>query len=165
MLIPTIIMGVAAAAFLAVGIYQGDGRHIAGMQAGFRIFLSIIPLLFFAMIVAGMIQVLLPQGQISKWVGDESGFRGLLIGSLAGGLTPGGPFVSFPIVAGLYKAGASVGTLVAYTTAWSLWAVARLPMEVGILGWKLTLIRLICTSFFPPLAGYLAQTFFSGWKV
>jgi len=57
-----------------------------------------------------------------------------------------------------------VGTLVAFLTAWSLWAVARLPMEIGILGWKFTLIRLACTFFFPPIAGFIAQLAFSGVK-
>jgi len=31
---------------------------------------------------------------------------------------------------------------------------------VGILGWKLTLIRLGTTMVFPPLSGILAQMFF-----
>jgi uncharacterized membrane protein YraQ (UPF0718 family) len=120
--------------------------------------------LLFAFIVAGMIQVLLPQELLSKWIGEESGLRGILIGTLAGGVTPGGPYVSLPIVAGLLKAGAGVGTLVAFLTAWSLWAVARLPMEIGILGWKFTFVRLACTFFFPPIAGYIAQLAFSGVK-
>jgi len=106
--------------------------------------------------------VFLPQDLLSRWVGVESGKRGILIGTLAGGLTPGGPYVSLPVVAGLLRAGASVGIMVAFLTAWSLWAVSRLPMEVGILGWKFTLIRIASTFFFPPIAGLIAQTLFGG---
>jgi hypothetical protein len=54
--------------------------------------------------------------------------------------------------------------MVAFVTAWSLWAVGRLPMDIGILGWKFTVVRLACTFFFPPIAGLLAQLFFSGFK-
>jgi hypothetical protein len=54
--------------------------------------------------------------------------------------------------------------MVAFVTAWSLWAVTRLPMEIGILGWKFTAVRLVCTFFFPPIAGLIAQLFFSGFK-
>jgi len=39
-----------------------------------------------------------------------------------------------------------------------------LPMEVGILGWKVTLIRVVCTFFFPPIAGLIAHIFFAGAK-
>jgi len=123
--------------------------------------LEIVPLLIFAFIVAGMVQVLIPQELISKWIGGESGFRGIILGSVAGGLAPGGPYVSLPIVAGLIKSGAGIGTLVAFLTGWSIWAIGRLPMEVGILGWKFTLIRLASTFIFPPLAGFIAQLLFS----
>lgn len=159
MLVPTIIMGIIA--FVLFYISYQRGQHTAGTKAAIAMLIDILPLLFFAFIIAGMIQTLLPREMISKWVGAESGMRGILVGSIAGGLSPGGPFVSLPIAAGLLKAGAGVGTMVAYLTGWSLWAVARLPMEVGVLGWKLTFIRLASTLVFPPIAGLIAQTFFS----
>lgn len=99
---------------------------------------------------------------MARWVGAEAGVKGILIGTVAGGLTPGGPYVSLPLVAGLLRSGAGVGTVVAYLTAWSLWAVARLPMEEGLLGWRFTGVRLACTFFFPPIAGLLAHAAFRG---
>ncbi len=164
MLIPTIIMGVLATILLFIGYYKGEGQHISGMKSALNMTVEILPLLVFAFIVAGMVQVLLPRELLTRWVGVESGMRGILIGSVAGGLAPGGPYVSLPIVAGLLRSGAGVGTMVAFLTGWSLWAVSRLPMEVGILGWKFTLIRIASTFFFPPIAGLIAQTFFAGVK-
>ncbi|MDZ7262573.1 MAG: permease, partial [candidate division KSB1 bacterium] len=99
------------------------------------------------------------------WVGAESGLRGILIGTVAGGLSPGGPYVNLPVVAGFLRAGAGVGTMVAFLTGWSLWAVSRLPMEIGILGWKFTLIRIASTFFFPPIAGWIAQILFVNAKL
>ena len=157
MLVPTIIMGALAVVFLFIGYYKGQGQHIIGMRAGLRMTVEILPLLIFAFIVAGMVQVLVPQEILSEWVGAESGMRGILIGTVAGALAPGGPYVSLPVAAGLLQAGAGVGTMVAFLTGWSLWAVSRLPMEVGILGWRFTLIRIGSTFFFPPIAGLIAQ--------
>jgi len=164
MIIPTLIMAVLAVGALIYGYLGGEGQHVKGLKASLKMTYEILPLLFFAFILAGMVQALLPQEQISRWIGTESGIRGLLIGTLAGGVTPGGPYVSLPLVAGLLRAGAGYGTLVAFMTAWSLWAVGRIPMEVGILGWKFTFVRLACTFFFPPLAGFIAETLFSGMK-
>jgi uncharacterized membrane protein YraQ (UPF0718 family) len=164
MLFPTIIMAILAIVLLVLGYSKGEGQHIQGLNSGLKMIIEILPLLLFAFIVAGMIQVLLHQELLSRWIGEESGLKGIFIGTLAGGLTPGGPYVSLPVVAGLLKAGAGVGTLVAFLTAWSLWAVARLPMEIGILGWKFTMIRLACVFFFPPIAGVIAQSVFSGVK-
>jgi uncharacterized membrane protein YraQ (UPF0718 family) len=164
MLIPTIVMAVLAIILFYIGYSKGGGQHITGLNIALKLTLQILPLLIFAFIIAGMIQTLLPRELISKWIGEESGLRGILIGTLAGGITPGGPFVSLPVAAGFLRAGAGVGTMVAFVTAWSLWAVGRLPMDIGILGWKFTVARLACTFFFPPIAGLLAQLFFSGYK-
>jgi uncharacterized membrane protein YraQ (UPF0718 family) len=164
MLIPTIIMGIVALVLLLIGYQRGAGQHIEGIKSALSMTIGILPLLVFAFTIAGMTQVLLPQEMIAKWVGTESGLRGIFIGSVAGGLCPGGPFVSLPIAAGLIRSGASMGTMVAFLTGWSLWAVSRLPMEVGILGWKLTSIRIASTLLFPPLAGFIAQALFEAGR-
>ncbi len=165
MLIPTIIMGVIAIVLIFISYQKGGGEHILGLKAAGNLLLQIIPLLIFAFIVAGMIQVLIPQEIISRWVGVESGFRGILLGTAFGALTPGGPFVSMPIAAGLLRTGASIGTMVAFMTGWSLLAISRMPMEIGLMGWKFTLIRLACVFFFPPIAGLIASRLFSGVNV
>ena len=165
MFVPTLVMGIIALVLIALAYSKGEGQYIIGLNSALKMTIQILPMLIFAFIIAGMIQVLLSQEVVSKWVGAESGLRGILIGSIAGGLSPGGPYVSLPVAVGLLRAGAGVGTMIAYLTAWSLWAIARLPMEFGILGWRLTMIRLVCTFFFPPIAGFLAQLFFGGVRL
>ncbi len=165
MLIPTIIMGVIAAILLYLGYQKGGGEHILGLKSAGTLLLQIAPLLVFAFIIAGMVQFLIPQEIIARWIGAESGFRGLLIGSIIGGFMPGGPMTSLPVAAGLLRVGANVGTMVAFLTGWSLLAVTRLPLEIGLMGWKFSLIRLACVFFFPPIAGLIANKFFSGVNV
>jgi len=160
MLIPTIIMGAIAIALILIGYFRGQGQHITGLKAALSMTIEILPLLIFAFIVAGMMQTLIPNEIISKWIGEGSGLRGIFIGTVAGGIMPGGPYVSLPVAGGFLRTGASIGTIVAFLTGWSLWAIARLPMDIGILGWKFTLVRLACTFFFPPIAGLLANALF-----
>ncbi|MBN2602314.1 MAG: permease [Candidatus Marinimicrobia bacterium] len=164
MLVPTIIMAVIAVILVLIAYYKGDQMHLIGLRSAWKMTYQVLPLLMFAFIIAGMVQILIPNELISKWIGNEAGIKGILIGTIAGGLTPGGPYVALPVIAGFLKSGAGIGTMVAYLTAWSLWAVARLPMEFGILGWKFTLIRLASTFFFPPIAGLIAQTFFTNFN-
>ena len=160
MLIPTVIMAVLAAVLLIVAYAKGQGEHIKGSQLAAEMIVSVLPLLLLAFLVAGLVQVLIPKELIAKWIGMQSGIKGILIGTVAGALAPGGPYVSLPIAAGLLRSGAGVGTMVAFLTGWSLWAIGRLPMEVGILGWRLALIRLASTFIFPPLAGLIAHVLF-----
>jgi uncharacterized membrane protein YraQ (UPF0718 family) len=55
------------------------------------------------------------------------------------------------------KLGASIPVLVAMIIGWSLIAIMRLPMELGILGPCLTLIRLTSTIILAPIAGLIAK--------
>ena len=154
MLIPTIIMGILAFVVLIVG-YQ-KGQHVEGLKATYQMTIQILPILVFAFIIAGFMRVLISQEMVAKWIGENSGIRGILLGTLAGAVSPGGPYVNLPIAAGLFRAGAGVGTIIAFLTGWSLMSLIRLPMEVGIIGWRLTTIRLLSVCIFPPIAGYIA---------
>jgi uncharacterized membrane protein YraQ (UPF0718 family) len=153
-------MAALALVLVIIGRLKGDGAEVAGLKSALNMTVTVLPLLLFAFVVAGMIQALIPAQAVSRWIGEESGLRGILLGSIAGGLTPGGPYVSLPIATALVRSGAGVGTMVAFLTGWSLWALARIPMEVGILGWRLTLARVVSTFIFPPLAGLIAHALF-----
>lgn len=157
MLLPTIIMAIIAVTLIIIGYLKGQDQHLEGLSRAFYMTYTILPLLIFAFIVAGMVQVLIPQEILRSWIGKESGLKGIFIGTIAGAVAPGGPYVSLPVAAGLLRSGAGVGTMVAFLTGWSLWAFGRLAMEVGILGWKFTLIRFGSTFFFPPIAGLIAH--------
>ena len=154
---PTVIMFLIALALFIVATLQGDGKNVAGLKSAWGMTWQIIPLLIFAFIVAGLVQTLIPKEMIARWVGDESGLRGILFGTLAGAFTPGGPYVSLPLAAGLLKAGAGIGTMVAFVTAWALLSVARLPLEAGIMGWRFTLIHMLSVIIFAPIAGLIAN--------
>ena len=118
MLIPTLIMAAIAVILSLVAYYQGGDQHIVGMKVSYKMMIEVLPLLLIALVVAGMAQVLAVEYQsfISEWLGPQSGFRGILIGSMLGTLTPGGPVVTVPILAGLLRSGSSVGVAVAYLT-------------------------------------------------
>jgi uncharacterized membrane protein YraQ (UPF0718 family) len=163
MKIATIAMAVILVALIGVAIWRGEGSLQKGLTFGGKTFLSTLPLLILAFAIAGLVQVLVPREFIIKWLGAGSGFKGIMIATLVGAVTPGGPYVSFPIVASLYKSGASVGTVVAFVTAWSVWAVSRFPLEIGLVGPKLAIARFLSTLIVPPLAGLFAQAVFGRW--
>lgn len=151
----TIVMAVLAIA--AFVIAYSKGRHLEGLAIAKNMIWQILPLILLAFIVAGMLQVIIPQEQVAKWIGEDSGFKGIITGTIIGAFLPGGPYVTLPVVVGFAKLGASVPVLVAMITGWSLIAVMRLPMEFGILGPRLTLIRLGSTFLLAPVAGLIAK--------
>lgn len=156
----TIIM-IALAVILTIVAYFRGGVHLAGLKAGAKTLWENIPLLLASFAIAGLVQVLIPKQLVAGWLGEEAGFKGIILGCIAGALIPGSPYSVFPIVASFYKAGASISTMVAFVAAWSLWPVTRLPIEVALIGPKVALARVLSTLIFPPLAGLIAQLFFA----
>ena len=159
MIIPTIIMGLLAIGLLAYG--YNKGLHVEGMNTCFQMLVQVLPVLFFAFMITGMAQALLAPEATARWVGQNSGLRGILVGSVAGALTPGSTLFTLPLMAGLLRSGAAAATIVSFMTSWSVFHVMRLPLEIGFLGWKFTLVRLVSSVLLPLVAGLVATTFFS----
>lgn len=158
MLVTTLVMATIAVTLVGVGYFRGGREHVEGLRLAVGTMSRMLPLLVCAFVVAGMMQALAPREFIAGWLGAGTGLKGILLGSVIGSLTPGGPYVSLPLAAGLVKSGAGLGASVGFLTGWAVWSVHRLPMEFGILGWKLTVVRLACCAVFPPLAGILAHS-------
>jgi uncharacterized membrane protein YraQ (UPF0718 family) len=130
------------------------------MAAGIAVnqIVRILPRIALAILTAGFLGAILPGELIASVIGAESGAEGILIASLVGGFTPGGPIVSFPIVVILRDAGAGLPQLVAFLTAWSVFAIHRvLIYEATLMGWHFSRMRLFASLTLPPVAGFGAE--------
>ena len=151
MLVLSIILG-------GIAYLKSPQLPVQAIKSGGGLLLRLIPVLILAFFVAGLVEVLLPTEILIRWVGAESGFKGILIGTCLGAVSPGGPFIQFPIVAAMFKAGAHIGPLIAYLSAWALIGVNRvIAFEIPLLGFQITFTRLICSFIFPIIIGYLAR--------
>lgn len=119
-------------------------------------FLEILPRIGFALLTAGFISQIVPADVIGHLIGYESGLKGILIGALVGGLTPAGPIVSFPIVLVLLASGGGFPQVMAYLTAWSVFAFHRVMIyEIPLMGARFVMIRLAASAILPVLCGLL----------
>jgi uncharacterized membrane protein YraQ (UPF0718 family) len=154
----TIIMLAAAVVMLGAVYYKAPAAAAEGLSATGSLILEITPRMIAAFTLAGLFQAIVPQEVIVRWMGHESGAKGLLIGMTLGGITPGGPMTHFPVIASLHKMGVGVGPLVAYLSAWSLFGLQRVIMwEIPFLGPKVVALRIAVSLCFPLLAGWLCE--------
>ncbi|MEA3326992.1 MAG: permease [Chloroflexota bacterium] len=153
----TIILIIITIIVLIYALIRDETIAIDGIKLAGKTIWKNLLLLLTGFLLSGLVQVLLPQDLIASWLGKESGFKAVLIGCAAGGLIPGSPYAVFPIAAGFYKADAGLGAIIGFITAWSLWSLSRLPLEIALINPKAALIRYVITLFFPPLAGFIAQ--------
>ena len=157
LLLVILILGVLA-------FRQGGWNFVLeGIKGGITILLREVPLLAAAFLTAGLLQALVKKEFITKWLGRDSGLKGILLACLGGGLIPGGPYAYYPIAGALLSSGAGLGVLVAFVTAKNLWSVSRLPLEIAILGTTITFRRYLITFLIPPLLGILVEWLFGGF--
>jgi uncharacterized membrane protein YraQ (UPF0718 family) len=150
-----LIVGAFVAVLSLIAVIQGGpGRALDGYREGASLAWSVLPQVALGFLLAGLITVVVPAGLIGQLIGDESGLRGILIATVAGMLTPGGPFLQFPLLATLARGGAGVGPLAAYLTAWSLLSVNRaIVWELPLVGGSFTAARWAVSLAVPILVG------------
>ena len=153
----TLLLATVAAILLAIAFWRGRDLPLAGLLAAGRTLWRNLPILLLGFVIAGLVQVLVPKELVSRWLGAQAGIKGILIACAAGGLVPGSPYAVFPIVAALYQAGAGLGVVVGFISAWALWSVSRLPVEMALIDPKAALVRYGITFVVPPIAGLLAN--------
>lgn len=152
--------------FTGIALLSGYGCYVKGgiaavlngLEAAWAMLVFVGPRLLAAFVLAGFVQVLLPKELIIRWVGANSGMRGIMIASLVGVITPGGPMLSFPLVAALFKVGAGYGPLVAYLTSWELLSFYRAAIwDIPFMGMRFTGLRFCVSLLLPFIAGWSAQ--------
>ncbi len=123
-------------------------------DAGERL-IATVPRVALAVLTAGFLGSLMPGEPVARLIGPDSGVFGILVASVAGGFVPSGPIVSFPLIAVLRDAGAGLPQLVAFLTAWSVFAFHRvLIYEAPLMGWGFSARRLGASLLLPPLSGF-----------
>jgi uncharacterized membrane protein YraQ (UPF0718 family) len=156
-----------ALALTAFAYYKSPALAWKGGEAALRLFIDILPALLAGFLLGGMVQVLVPKEWVALWAGEQSGFRGLTLATVAGALTPGGPFVQFPLVASLWQAGAGVGPITAYLISWTLLGINKLFVwEVPMMGWRYTIAKTLACLAAPMLLGWFASWIYrhiAGW--
>ena len=118
-----VVLAVLALVTAALAYLKDPGLPAIGARNGLSLLWFIIPRLVPALILAGMLQVLIPQETVARYFGRQSGLMAICVASLAGVITPGGPMVSVPLLVVLANSGMALGPLVAYMTSWSLFGV------------------------------------------
>jgi uncharacterized membrane protein YraQ (UPF0718 family) len=132
----------------------GPSRLGEGVRQAGALLISVAPQLALGFLLAGLVVVVVPPASVAHLVGHESGFAGLLAATGLGLVTPGGPFLQFPLVAAMLRNGAAEGPVAAYLTAWSLLGVHKtLVWEIPVLGPSFALTRWFAALGLPLLVG------------
>ncbi len=121
-----ILLWLVVVALAFVAATRGRVLLYDGAREGVLEFIRLLPRICAGVIGSGFIAEVLPKALVASWIGPGSGFLGVVIATVGGALTPGGPVVGFSIGAAALKSGAGAPQVIAYSTAWALYAIHRL---------------------------------------
>lgn len=131
------------------------------LGSGTRLFVRFGAVIFLSFLVAGLAETLMPREWVAAALGEESGWKGLVLASAAGAVTPAGPFISMPLAAGMLRSGAAPAAVVTFLSAWSLISIHRLfAWEIPILGVSFAFTRWALCLVLPVIVGVAARFLF-----
>ena len=159
-----ILLGLVVVA-AAIAFARDPALPGQALQSSARLVRGVWLELALGFVLAGLIEVLIPQPVLSRWLGTERPVQGILVGWAAGLIIPGGPYVLFPVVANLVRNGAAPGAVITLLTAKTLVSPVRmLTYEAPLLGWPLTLARFVPGVLLPPVMGVIGQWLYGVFK-
>jgi uncharacterized membrane protein YraQ (UPF0718 family) len=158
MLAVNILLWLVVAVLALVAATRGRVLLNDGLRDGLIEFLRLLPRICIGVIGSGFIAEVVPKALVAPWLGPESGFLGVIIATLGGALTPGGPVVGFSIGAAALKSGAGAPQVIAYSTAWALYAIHRLVIwEVPLMPARVVWLRAAVSLPLPFIAAATAM--------
>ncbi len=153
-----VLAGLSCVAGAACWYFLGWDVVLESMTSDAVMFVDLAPKMALAFLVAALVTSLVPRQLIAKWLGEQAGARGVALATAVGAITPGGPMMSFPLVASLAKAGAGRAALIAYLTSWETLGFQRIMIwEIPLLGFDYAAMRFIASVPLPFIAALVSE--------
>src|SRR2546427_11803091 len=92
--VSTIVLAAAAVVLAGIAYLKDPGLPLLGAKNGFSMLAFVLPRMVVALLLAGLMQVLVPQDFVSRHLGQTGGVRGVVIGPAAGAGGPAGARVA-----------------------------------------------------------------------
>lgn len=155
LLLITVVSGSAVAVIRGLSTFREIVLHTAG-------FIALLgPKILAGVFIAAALPLVLPRDRVALWIGQQSGWRGLALATVAGAVVPGGPAMTMPLAAGFLAAGADLGAVISFVSSWSLLSLNRtLIWEYTFLPAPLVTFRLAVSALLPILIGMAIRTGF-----
>ena len=140
---------------LMVSYYKDRKKTKMALLKAWKSFENILPQLLGVLIVVGIMLAIFDAALISRLIGNESGWLGVVFSALVGAITLIPGFVAFPTAALLLNSGAGYMQIGAFVSTLMMVGVITAPVEVQYFGKRMTLMRNVLAFFFSFAVAYV----------
>lgn len=116
--------------------------------------LTIVPPIF---ILLGLLDVWVKRETMVKYMGEGSGFIGILLAFFIGSAAAGPLYAAFPVAGVLIKKGSKLSNVFIMLGAWSTTKIPLLLFEASSMGLKFTFLRLVLDLFGIAIIAYFTE--------
>lgn len=132
---------VLLAVLILTFINKSLAKEIIGITSfSLKEMLQVIPPIF---LLLGLLDVWVPKETMTKFMGEGSGLKGILLAMFIGSAAAGPLYGAFPVAAVFMKKGVSLKNILIFIGAWSTTKIPLILFEITSLGPKFALTRFL----------------------
>ncbi|WP_457549337.1 permease [Archaeoglobus sp.] len=139
--VATVIINVFAIVSLIVAFVKDRTKTKRALMIALKSFVRILPMVVAIVILIGLLLGFVPKSVISETVGEQAGYKGIIVVAILGAIMHIPSIISFPLASSLLKSGASVTAVAVFITTLTMIGIVTLPLEIRELGKKMALLR------------------------
>ncbi len=144
---------------LVISYYKDKKKTKMAMKKAWKSFENILPEFLGVIMLVGVLLAVLNPQVISKIIGNDSGWVGVIIAAIVGSITLIPGFVAFPTAAMLLQNGAGYMQIGVFLSTLMMVGIVTMPVEIKYFGKKLTILRNLFAFIFSFIVAYII------WKV
>jgi uncharacterized membrane protein YraQ (UPF0718 family) len=129
------------AVLLIISFIKDRKKTKMALLKGWKSLENILPQFLSILIIIGIMLAVLTPAFISRYMGQQSGWWGMLIASIIGATAMIPAFIAFPLTAALLKNGAGLMQIAVFVSTLMMVSVVTLPVEIRYFGKKATYLR------------------------
>lgn len=137
-----------AAILLIFSFLKDKKKTRMALKKAWKAFENILPEFLVVILLVGFMLAIVNAETISKIIGSESGWLGVIIAAIIGSVTLIPAFVAFPTAALLVDNGAGYMQIAAFISTLMMVGIVSLPVEIKYFGNKLSILRNSLAFFF-----------------
>lgn len=129
------------ALLLGLSFFKDKQKTKMSLKKAWKAFENILPEFLVVILLVGVLLAVLNTEVISKVLGADSGWIGVIIASVVGAITLIPGFVAFPTAAMLLQSGAGYMQIGAFVSTLMMVGIVTMPVEMKYFGKRLTILR------------------------
>ncbi len=150
-----IALYLATVLLLGLSYTRDRGKTRKALKKALKAFKNILPQFLGIIVLVGLLMAVFDAAFISRLIGQESGWLGVLLSAVVGAVTLIPGIVAFPTAAMLIQGGAGYMKIGAFVSALMMVGVVTLPVELEYFGRRLSIARNLLAFLFSLLVAYI----------